>query len=42
MITYAGEKLYVILFNDKGQQVFANENTALGPLKKGLEFDFVD
>lgn len=39
---YAGETLYVFLFNDKGQQVFTNENTALGPLKKGLEFDFVD
>ena len=39
---YAGEKLYVFLFNDRGQQVFTNENTALGPLKRGLEFDFVE
>lgn len=39
---YAGEKLYVFLFNDRGQQVFTNESTAYGPLKRGLEFDFVD
>ena len=39
---YTGESLYVFLFNDKGQQVFTNENTALGPLKRGLEFDYVE
>lgn len=39
---YAGEKLYVFVFNDRGQQVAVNENTAMGPVKQGLEFDFVE
>ena len=39
---YSGERLYVFLFNDRGQQVFTNENTARGPLERGLEFDYVE
>lgn len=39
---YTGGELYVFLFNDRGQQVFANKFTASGPIVRGMEFDFVE